>query len=109
MMLGDLLGAARDSAPAFQAWLATRNPDLAARVAQAADREGLGAAGFVRAAVSGSDLFASEEDWATLTSRLRGGGADPGLVCLAAMVEWRVKAPDAHARHHPAPDQGTHP
>jgi hypothetical protein len=99
-MLGDLLATARNSAGAFQAWLAASDPELAARVVDAAAREGNSPTAFVRAAVSDFSRFASEEDWATLTSRLQGGNDDPGTVCLAAMVEWRIEALDAHARHH---------
>ena len=98
-MLGDLLAMARDSAGAFPAWLAASDAELAARVTEAAAREGDSPTAFVRAAVSDFNRFASEENWATLTSRLRGGNDDPGTVCLVAMVEWRFEALDAHARH----------
>jgi hypothetical protein len=103
-MLGDLLAAARNSAGAFQAWLAASDPELAARVAKAA---GDSPATFVRTAVSDFNRFASEEDWATLTSWLRGGSDDPGMVCLVAMVEWRLEALYAHARHHSELDEET--
>jgi hypothetical protein len=103
-MLGDLLAAARNSAGAFQAWLAASDPELAARVTEAA---GESPAAFVRAAVSDFSRFASEEDWATLISRLRSGGNDPGRVCLVAMVEWRLEALHAHARHHSELDEET--
>jgi hypothetical protein len=106
-MLGDLLAAARDSAGAFQAWLAASDPELATRVTEAAAHEGDSPAAFVRAAVSDFSRFASEEDWATLTSRLRSGGDDPGTVCLVAMVEWRLEAQDTHARHHLELDEET--
>jgi hypothetical protein len=90
-MLGDLLAAARDGAGPFQAWLAESDPELAAAVAAAAEREGLTAAGFVRGAVADFSRFAAEEDWATLTSSLRDSG-DPGTLCLLAMVHWRLTA-----------------
>ena len=106
-MLGDLLAAARNSAGAFQAWLAASDPELAARVAEAAAHEGDSPAAFVRAAVSDFSRFASEEDWATLTLGLRSGGDDPGTVCLVAMVEWRLEVLYAHARHHLEHDEET--
>lgn len=89
VMLGDLLAAARDSAGNFQAWLKMSDPDLASKVAAAADREQMSPAGFVRAAVADFSRFAAEEDWATLVSSIRDSG-DPGSVCLLAMVHWRL-------------------
>ena len=88
-MLGDLLAAARDSSAAFHGWLEASDADLAARVAAAAAREKLTPAGFVRAAVADFARVAAEEDWATLTSSLR-DNADPGTICLLAMVHWRL-------------------
>ena len=110
-MLGDLLAAARDASGDFQAWLEASDPDLAAAVVGAASREGLTPAGFVRAAVADFSRFASEEDWATLTSSIRDSG-DPGTVCLHAMVHWRltVRGCDHHSfththRHEGAADE----
>lgn len=108
-MLGDLLAAARDSAGGFGAWLAASDPDLAARVEEAAAREGSSPTGFVRAAVADFGRFASEEDWATLVSHLRGAVADPGSVCLVAMVEWRLEALGAHWRHDPSSSRPPNP
>ena len=90
-MLGDLLASARASAGSFQAWLEGTDPELAAAVAEAAAREAMSPAGFVRAAVADFSRLASEEDWATLVSSLRDAG-DPGTVCLLAMVHWRLTA-----------------
>jgi hypothetical protein len=90
-MLGDILAAARASAGRLQSWLEASDPDLAAAVAAAAARENLSPAGFVRAAVADFARFAAEEDWATLTSSLR-DSADPGTICLLAMVHWRLTA-----------------
>jgi hypothetical protein len=104
-MLGDLLAAARASAGAFQGWLDASDPELAAQVAIAAAREPVTPAGFVRAAVADFSRFASEEDWATLTSSIR-DNADPGTVCLLAMVHWRLTVRGCghhsfrHSRHH---------
>lgn len=109
--LGDILGAARSSAGSFQAMIAETDPDLAARLADAAARESMTATSFVRAAVSEFSRFASEEDWATLVSSVRDAN-DPGAVCLAAMVHWRLTARGCaehsfrHANHHKgAPDE----
>ncbi len=90
-MLGDLLAAARASAGSFQSWLVASDPQLAADVAAASEREGMTPAGFVRAAVSDFSRFAAEEDWATLTSSLRDSD-DPGTICVLAMVHWRLNA-----------------
>jgi hypothetical protein len=87
--LGDLLGAARRSTGAFNAWLEASDPDLAGEVSAASAREGLSPAGFVRSAVADFSRFASEEDWATLVSSMR-DDADPGTICLLAMVHWRL-------------------
>ena len=90
-MLGDLLASAREASGAFHGWLEASDPALAALVVAAATREGLTAAGFVRAAVADFSRFASEEDWATLISTIRDSG-DPGKACLLAMVDWRLNA-----------------
>lgn len=109
MMLGDLLAAARRSAPGIGRWLEAAHPALAARLAAAAEAEGVTPAGFVRIAVADFGRFATEDDWTTLISRLR-DDADPGATCLLAMLDWRLAAGEAHAAHaanHPAPAEGT--
>ncbi len=88
-ILGDMLAAARDSTGGFQAWMLRSDPDLARQVVAAAGQCELTPTGYVRAAVADFARFASEEDWATLTSSLRDTG-DPGTVCLLAMVHWRL-------------------
>ena len=102
-MLGDLLAAARDGAGSFQPWLEATNPDLAATVAAAALAESLAPTSYIRAAISDFARFASDEDWATLTSTLN-RTEDPGTACLVAMVDWRLtaKACVQHShQHHP--------
>lgn len=89
--LGDILGAAKRSAPRFQAWIEAADPALAEDMRQAADRAGEGPAGFARAAVADFSRFADEEDWAQLTRIIRDEG-DPGIACLAAMIRWRLEA-----------------
>lgn len=88
-LLGDILAAARHSAPEVEAWLAKADPDLAARLRAAAAREGVTPAGYLRIAAADFDRFADEEDWASLTSRLRDDAA-PGTTCLLAMLAWRL-------------------
>ena len=90
-MLGDILAAARESASAFQGWLAATDPELADRVEWAARKSGITPTGYVRMAIADFSRLAPEEDWATLTSSLRESG-DPGSTCLLAMVHWRLTA-----------------
>ena len=96
-LLGDLLANARKDAGNFHAWLIGADPDLARSVSAAAAAEGLTPSSYVRAAIADFSRFASEEDWATLSSNLKRTD-DPGTACLAAMVDWRltVKACDYH-------------
>ncbi|MBX9896768.1 MAG: hypothetical protein K2Y17_02525 [Qipengyuania sp.] len=102
--LGDLLAAARGSAGGFQAWLHRFEPELAIQVEQAAGQTRLSPTGYVRAAIADFSRLASEEDWATLMSSLR-DSEDPGMVCLRAMVDWRLTAHACHAHsHHAAAD-----
>ena len=97
-MLGDLLAAARGSAGTLRAWLEAADPELAARLDDAAAAAGLSAAAYARMAVADFSRLASEEDWATLMSSLR-DSEDPGAQCLIAMVHWRltVSACGAHS------------
>lgn len=100
-MLGDLLGAARAGAGNFQAWLRVSDPVLAEAVDSAAKASQVTPTSFVRGAIADFSRFASEEDWATLSSNLKRTD-DPGTACLLAMVDWRltVKACQQHA-HEP--------
>jgi hypothetical protein len=102
--LGDILGAARRSASGFQRWLSGSDPELARRVAEAAQQTGQSPTGYVRAAVSDFSRFASEEDWATLVSTMR-ESPDPGTDCLAAMVDWRLTAKGCGEHSHVAGEQ----
>ena len=90
-MLGDMLGAARDSSGSFLAWLECSDPELAHEVQRISAQQGLTPTGYVRAAMSDFNRFASEEDWATLTSTLKTTD-DPGTLCLLGMVHWRLIA-----------------
>lgn len=105
-MLGDLLAAARDGAGDFQPWLKVANPQLAAAVEAAATAETLTPTSYVRTAIADFTRFASEEDWATLTSNLKRTD-DPGTACLLAMVDWRLTATACtkHSHQH-KPQEG---
>lgn len=93
-MLGDILAAARRSSAGFVRWLEAADPALASRVGETAMRWGTDPTGFVRIAIADFSRFASEEDWATLTSQLKNTD-DPGTTCLLGMTDWRLAADDA--------------
>ena len=97
MMLGDLLASARRSAAGVEHWLGATDPALAARLAAAALGEDVSPAAFVRIAVADFARFATEDDWATLVSRMR-EEAEPGTICLLVMLEWRLAAEAQPAR-----------
>jgi hypothetical protein len=101
-MLGDILAAARRSAPEVERWLARAEPDLAGRLVAAAAREGETPAAYLRIAVADFGRFAGEEDWATLTSHLR-DSPEPGTTCLLAMLDWRL----AQTAHCAVPAEGS--
>ena len=88
-LLGDMLAQARNSSGSFQAWLERSDPALADDVKAAAAQQRMTPTGFVRMAMSDFNRFASEEDWATLTSSLKNTD-DPGTTCLLAMLHWRL-------------------
>jgi hypothetical protein len=78
MLLGDMLAQARRAAVIL-------DPALRAAV----EREGEAPGVYARLAVADFERYASEEDWASLVSRLRQAD-DPGAACLDAMVRWRL-------------------
>jgi hypothetical protein len=84
-----MLAEARQSSGSFQAWLERSDPALSSEVKQAAARQEITPTGYIRMAMSDFSRFASEEDWATLTSSLKNTD-DPGTTCLLAMVHWRL-------------------
>lgn len=87
--LGDMLAASRRSAGGVERWLAAEKPRLHAALRAEAERDGMSPAAFLRATVAAYARDASEEDWASLASRLR-RVEDPGEACLLAMLEWRL-------------------
>lgn len=90
-MLGDILAAASRSTGGVERWLRADHPRLHEAVDQAAASEGTSVSGFARMAVVDFSELANEEDWASLTSRLR-DSPDPGVACLLTMLEWRIAA-----------------
>lgn len=91
LMLGDILAEARRSAAGFERLVETADPVLSQEMRAAAQHSGDTVAGFARAAVADFSRFADEEDWAQLTRIIR-DDADPGTVCIIAMVRWRLAA-----------------
>jgi hypothetical protein len=98
-ILGDILGAARNASAGFQDWLERSDPEVAGAVKQAAVAHGITPTGYVRMAIADFNRFASEEDWATLTSSLKNTD-DPGTTCLVAMAHWRLNVPGC-SEHSP--------
>ena len=103
-MLGDLLAAARDGTSEFTPWLRRTDPQMADKIDRAAEAEEMTPNSYVRSAVADFARFASEEDWATLTSALKQSD-DPGTACLLAMVDWRLTASACSAHSHQAHGQ----
>jgi hypothetical protein len=95
--LGDMLATARSGAGEFQAWVRDADQGLSDRLDEAARSLGLTAAGYARMAVADFARLADEEDWGSLMTRLR-EAEDPGMICLAQMVGWRIGAGGC-ARH----------
>jgi peptidyl-prolyl cis-trans isomerase C len=87
--LGDLLdgGAA---AGRLEAWLAATDPDLAARLARAAQEGGETVADFVAHAVAEFVEEADDERWTNLISAAR-DAPDPAVACLATLVRSKVE------------------
>ena len=96
MMMGDILAAARDRSHLVADWLYA-DPELAAAVKEAAQREGATPNEFVRGVVAGFSHSASEEDWARLMSKLRDSD-DPGTTCLVVMLRWRFAMAEPASR-----------
>ena len=89
MMLGDYLAAARTAGSDIQSWLDQAGPQCASALERLARAEQMSPARAARLAVADFSRAASDEDWTTLISYVR-DAADPGLACLAAMIDWRL-------------------
>lgn len=87
--LGDFLG---DGAAAarLQPWLAVTDPDLAARLARAAEAAGESVSDFVAGAVTEFVDEADDERWTNLISASR-DAPDPALACLATVLRSKVE------------------
>lgn len=90
--LGDILAAARRSAPGFLQFMETADPALADDIRAAAAGSGNSPATFTRSAIADFSRFANEDDWAQLTRIVR-DDADPAMAGLAAMIRWRLAVP----------------
>lgn len=88
--LGEFLAFNRKSSAELRAWLQRQDPALIERLAKEADVRGESIAHFLRIATADFMAEADEETWASLISALR-DGADPGAVCVARVIDFRVK------------------
>ena len=88
--LGDFLAFNRRSSEELRKWLQVQEPLLMERLAKAADVRGETIAQFLRIATADFMAEADEETWASLISALR-DGADPGAVCIARVMDFRVQ------------------
>ena len=88
MMVGDILALAASDSAAFADWLAREDAALARRCREAAGDRPLDR--WLLATVAWFELHANGDDWADLTSRVR-GSETPGRALLGAMVERRLR------------------
>lgn len=88
--LGDLLAFNRRSSEELRHWLQEQEPSLIEPLIKAADVRGETIAQFLRIAIADFMAEADEEAWTSLISALR-DGADPGAVCIARVMDFRVK------------------
>ncbi len=88
--LGEFLAFNRQSSAELRAWLQRQDPTLIERLAKEADVRGESIAHFLRIATADFMAEADEETWASLISALR-DGADPGAVCVARVMDFRVR------------------
>jgi len=88
--LGEFLAFNRKSSAELRAWLQRQDPTLIERLAKEADVRGESIAHFLRIATADFMAEADEETWASLISALR-DGADPGAVCVARVMDFRVR------------------
>jgi peptidyl-prolyl cis-trans isomerase C len=87
--LGDFLGEGR-AAARLGPWLQTTDPELAERVARAAEAAGETMSEFVDAAVADFLQSADDERWTNLISSAR-DAADPALACLASLLRSKIE------------------
>ena len=87
---GEFLAFNRKSSAELRAWLQRQDPALIERLAKEADVRGESIAHFLRIATADFMAEADEETWASLISALR-DGTDPGAVCVARVMDFRVR------------------
>lgn len=88
--LGEFLAFNRRSSAELRVWLQEQEPSLIERLTQEADVRGETITQFLRIATADFMAEADEEAWASLISALR-DGADPGAVCVARVMDFRVR------------------
>lgn len=98
MLLGDLIARFDDDAVATEALLALDDLPLAARVREAAAREGLTPGEYASSAVQYFSSSASDEDWVTAIGQM-GRSQEPGLELLRRSLSWML----ASSGHQSAP------
>jgi peptidyl-prolyl cis-trans isomerase C len=87
--LGDLIADVQ-TAERLDAWLAAADPDLARRLAAAAQAAERSVPDFVRQAVADFVTGADDERWTQLISAAQ-GAEDPALACLAALLRSKIE------------------
>lgn len=105
MMLGDILAAAHRSGAGIETWLKPADPALWEFLSAEAGRQDLVPADIAQTAMAAFSDHASEEDWATLISKMRDAG-DPGRVMLMTMIKWHLdtqQSDNAAAKREVAP------
>jgi len=90
LTLGEFLAFNRQSSAELRVWLQRQDPALIERLVREADARGETIAHFLRIATADFMAEADEETWASLISALR-DGADPGAVCVARVMDFRVR------------------
>ena len=88
MMVGDILSMAASNAAAFADWIEREDSALAKRCRDAAGDRPLDR--WLLGTVAWYELHANGDDWADLTSQVRGSDA-PGTALLSAMVARRLR------------------
>lgn len=89
MLLGDMIARFDDEAVAAEALLSLNDLALAARIQDAAAREGLTAGEFASAAVQHFSASASDEDWVTALGQMA-RTAEPGTELLRRALLWTL-------------------
>lgn len=96
MQLGEIIKSFSEEAPASEALLACNDIVLFARVGEAAGRFEETAGEYAAGAVRRFANMAISEDWLGLMNVVERAD-DPGLGCLAYMINWSLKQDEAPA------------